>query len=56
VFVEQLDEPLPDGPGSAKDADWNFGGHGDSEIKILALGRSTQHSAPTQFHEGNENL
>jgi hypothetical protein len=45
VFVEQLDEPLPDGPGSAKDADWNFGGHGDSEIKILALGRSTQHSA-----------
>jgi len=27
VFVEQLDESLPDGPGSAEYADWNFAGH-----------------------------
>jgi len=27
--VEQLDESLPNGPGSAEYADWNFAGHGD---------------------------
>jgi hypothetical protein len=25
--VEQLDESLPNGPGSAENADWNFAGH-----------------------------
>jgi hypothetical protein len=36
VFVEQLNESLPDGPGSAENADWNFVIHGPENL-ILAL-------------------
>jgi hypothetical protein len=32
--VEQLDEPLPDGPGSTENADWNFAGHGSLSFRF----------------------
>src|SRR5579864_8024678 len=39
VFVEQLDESLPDGPGSAEYADWNLFIHGPENL-ILASAES----------------
>jgi hypothetical protein len=48
VFVEQLDESLPDGPGSTENADWNFAGHDCRKLDFSIRGEAFS-SQPSAF-------